>query len=100
MGKIETEKETVGRMIKLYCQSKHGSNIGLCSDCEELRLYAVDRLDKCRFQDKKGACRVCPVHCYSNGMKARIRAVMRFSGPRMMLYLPLEFVKHQLKSIF
>ena len=100
MGKIEAEKKTVARMIQIYCRSKHGSTQMLCDECETLRRYAVKRLDKCPFQDKKGACKTCSVHCYSSDMRARIRTVMRFSGPRMMLFLPFEFIKHQLKSRF
>lgn len=93
MSKIEKEKRIVELMISLYCRKKEG-NSELCSSCRDLIDYSVRRLDHCRFGEEKGSCRQCNVHCYSPHMRARIREVMRFSGPRMLLYEPIEAIKH------
>ncbi len=97
--KIRTEKETVALMIELYCHKNHGAKKGLCSDCTQLQNYAQERLNYCRFGEDKTTCQKCPVHCYRADMKERIRVVMRFSGPRMMLYHPVFAVKHLVKNI-
>ena len=94
MGKIEYEKQGVYRMIHLYCRKKHGSSSDLCPECNALKQYAYDRLTNCPFKEDKKACKVCVVHCYKKDMRAEIRKVMRFSGPRMILYYPLDFMKH------
>ena len=83
-SRIAHEKKTVELMIRLYCRKKEKNTI-LCADCEELLRYAHARLDHCPFGEKKSACKECTVHCYKPVMRERMRQVMRFSGPRMLL---------------
>ncbi len=97
MGKIESEKSTVTYMIGLYCRKKHKQN-SLCLKCEELKAYALQRLGTCSYGEQKPACKVCKTHCYKATMRERIRQVMRFSGPRMIYYYPLDYVRHWLKK--
>ena len=97
-SRIEKEKRTVGLMIRIYCRHSEG-NSRLCPACRELLEYAMARLDSCRFGEAKSSCRKCPVHCYRPGMRERIRAVMRYSGPRMLIYAPLEYVRHALEGL-
>jgi hypothetical protein len=95
--KIRKEKETVRRMIQLYCEKKHNSpHETLCSDCQALLEYSHQRLEQCRYQEDKPTCRACPVHCYRPTMRTEIRRVMRFSGPRLALRAPLDWIRHQL----
>lgn len=93
MNKIEDEKRMVEQMIRLYCRKKEG-NAELCPECEELLRYAHFRLDHCRFGNDKTSCKKCPIHCYKPQMRERIRAIMRWSGPRMLLYHPGAALKH------
>lgn len=93
MGKIEQEKRTVERMIKLYCQLKEGNGV-LCENCCELKDYALKRLDNCPFGENKTSCKRCKIHCYKPEMREKIREVMRFSGPRMLLHHPIDAIKH------
>ena len=92
--KREKEKEVVTLMIRLYCRKKHGTKTGLCTECADLAEYACDRSDHCPFMENKTYCSNCKVHCYKPDMREKIREVMRFSGPRMMLYHPVMAVKH------
>ena len=48
--------------------------------------------------ETKTFCSNCRVHCYRPDMRERIREVMRFSGPRMMLYHPVMAVRHLIES--
>ncbi len=97
--KIQKEKETVEKFIRLYCEKKHGS-LGktLCSDCQELLEYSLQRLSHCRYQEEKPTCRKCPIHCYRPEMREKIREVMRFSGPRYALNAPLDWIRHQIND--
>ena len=95
--KIAKEKETVEKMIRLYCEKKHNSPKGsLCSDCGDLLEYSLLRLDNCQYQEGKPTCRKCPVHCYRPTKREEIRRVMRFSGPRLALSAPMDWIRHQL----
>lgn len=100
MTRIQSEKNIVMIMIKLYCQKKHGHKQELCQDCRNLLEYAHERLDNCKFGKKKSSCRKCTVHCYKKDMRKSIREVMGFSGPRMIFYKPFEVVKHFIKQLF
>jgi hypothetical protein len=93
MGKIEYQILTINKMIALYCKLKHG-NYTLCSECESLFLYANQKLLKCPFGDKKPECRDCKIHCYNAEMRQKMKIVMKFSGPRMIIYHPTDFFKH------
>lgn len=85
----------MGLMIGLYCRRKEG-NRELCAECSRLLEYARARLERCPFGENKGCCRDCAVHCYSPEMRERIRAVMRFAGPRMILAHPIAALRHLL----
>lgn len=97
MSHIEQEKRTVELMIRLYCKKEEG-NQELCIQCQELLDYAMARLSKCPFGEKKSTCRLCTVHCYKPLMRAKMREVMRYSGPRMLLYSPAAAIKHLIKE--
>ena len=97
VGKIEYEKRIVDRMIRIYCRKKNHQSSGLCREFDALRSYAFDRLTNCPFKENKAACKDCQTHCYQKNKRNDIRDVMKFSGPRMILYYPFDFLKHFLK---
>ncbi|MCC8041950.1 MAG: nitrous oxide-stimulated promoter family protein [Oscillospiraceae bacterium] len=96
--KREREKELVSQMIALYCKKNHKTKNGLCPECAELDCYARERSDKCPFMETKTFCSNCRVHCYKAEMRERIRAVMRFSGPRMLLWHPTAAIRHLVET--
>jgi len=91
------ELKTIEAMLRMYCRG-HGHPKGepLCTVCAELCEYATRRLERCVFGDAKPTCSNCVVHCYTAGMRERIRAVMRWAGPRMLLRHPILGVAHML----
>ena len=97
-SKREREKRTVSLMIRIYCKKKHGPTKGLCPECEALDAYARMRSDKCPFMETKTFCSNCKVHCYKADMREKIRAVMRFSGPRMIFSHPIMAIRHVIES--
>lgn len=93
MGSIKSEKCVVSHMIGLYC--KHKLKCGeMPQEYKELEAYAHKRLDGCKFGDSKPACKRCPIHCYRPDMRQKIRDVMRWAGPRMLIYDPIAAIKH------
>ena len=98
MTRIEEEKRTVEKMIRLYCRKREG-NKELCTSCMQLLEYAHKRLLRCKFGNGKSTCQKCPVHCYKPLMREKMREVMRWAGPRMILYHPVDAVKHIIRNI-
>ena len=96
--KREREKQTVSQMIALYCKKQHHTKQGLCPECAALERYARQRSDRCPFMETKTFCSNCRVHCYKPEMRQKIREVMRFSGPRMLLYHPVMAIRHVIES--
>ena len=97
--RIEEDKKAVGLMIQMYCRHKE-HNKELCKECTELLHYAYARLDRCKFGNRKPTCKKCPIHCYGKDMRARIRMIMRWAGPRMVLYHPTIAIRHLYSEIF
>lgn len=96
--KREQEKAIVSEMIALYCRKKHKTKGGLCPECQALTDYAKLRSDCCPFMETKTFCANCRVHCYKPEMKEKIRRIMRFSGPRMLLVHPILVVRHMTEA--
>lgn len=95
MGRIEREKQVVEVMIRLYCRRCLGVD-GLPEEYADLLTYARARLDHCKFGEGKPTCRRCPIHCYAPSRRELMRQVMRWSGPRMILYHPIMALRHLL----
>ncbi len=87
-------------MIEIYCRENHSRAGELCPDCQQLAGYALQRIEKCPFQENKPTCAKCPIHCYKPDMRERVRQVMRFSGPRMLLAHPILAILHLLDGKF
>jgi hypothetical protein len=96
--RLRREQRTVDAMIALYCRDNHDASGGLCDDCAALAEYARLRLEKCPFGEEKPTCAKCPIHCYKPALKKQIQAVMRYSGPRMLLRHPILAVRHMIDS--
>ncbi|HNY64700.1 MAG TPA: nitrous oxide-stimulated promoter family protein [Deltaproteobacteria bacterium] len=95
---MRREARTLDAMMRLYCRKVHGSGKGLCPECGELKAYAHERLNRCRFGEDKPVCSACTVHCYKPAMRERIRQVMRYSGPRLLVRHPVLALLHLLDA--
>ena len=88
---------TIHAMMRLYCRGlRHERHDDLCPDCDQLFAYARRRLERCVFGDAKPNCANCTVHCYSANERERIRTVMRWAGPRMLLHHPVLAITHMI----
>ena len=92
----EREIITVKTMIRMYCRTHHHPEEELCEECAAVFSYASMKYHRCLFGEVKPVCTVCPVHCYTREMREKIRRIMRYSGPRMILYHPVMAVDHLL----
>jgi hypothetical protein len=93
-SKKAREEKTIEAMISIYCHGNHGSRTPPCHDCENLRIYAKQRVATCPLGEKKTTCAKCPIHCYKPKMREKIREVMRYAGPRMLYKHPLLALFH------
>jgi hypothetical protein len=95
MRNIEREISTVNTMIEIYCRDNHRNQAEHpCPECRELMAYAERHTRACPRGESKGDCGSCTIHCYKPEMRERIRAAMRYSGPRMTLSHPVLTAYH------
>lgn len=88
------EQRTLETMIGMYCRRFHGDGPAPCPACAALSDYARRRLKRCVFGDAKPTCANCVVHCYRADMRERMREMMRWAGPRMLLRHPVLGIRH------
>lgn len=93
--KCQNEQRLLDKMILIYCKGIHKSP-QLCGQCRELADYARQRSAKCPYMETKTFCSACKTHCYKPEKRKKIRLVMRYSGPRMLLHHPIILIKHAL----
>jgi hypothetical protein len=87
------ELETIEAMTRIYCADHHGAPHP-CADCQALMTYASKRLAVCTYGEDKPVCAKCQIHCYGKAMREKVREVMRYSGPRMILRHPWLALMH------
>lgn len=84
------ELKVVILMIDLYYKKQKNNDISR----EELIEYVTIRQNKCPFKETKTFCSNCIVHCYKEEYKIKIKEVMRYSGPKMIIYHPILAIQH------
>jgi len=99
MNRHKGDSKTLHAMLDIYCRGKHESRGTLCSECHELFDYAMARLVKCPFGEKKPKCAACPIHCYKPAQREAIQKVMRYAGPRMLVRHPVLALNHTLDGV-
>lgn len=97
LNRIEREKQTVCKMIKFYCRHRLKQDT-MPEEYQHLARYACFRLDHCKYGEQKTACKACPTHCYAPKERAQIREVMRWVGPRMILFSPKGAIRYLLNK--
>ncbi|SJZ48087.1 Nitrous oxide-stimulated promoter [Pilibacter termitis] len=91
---IQEEIELIGYMIDLYYK-KNKADIPK----ERMAKYAKNRLEFCQFGERKTTCKKCPVHCYQEVYRNQMKKIMRYSGPRMLIYHPILTFRHELRGV-
>ena len=94
--RLARERKTMKALIQCYCEDHHGTQNGLCPECQDLLDYATLRLERCRFGVEKPTCANCPVHCYIPKRREQVRVVMRYAGPKMLWRNPILAIRHVL----
>lgn len=93
-ARLARELKTIRAMLRIACRDHHGTDEGLCAQCEALADYAAKRLALCPYGADKPTCVNCRIHCYGRRQREQVRETMRYAGPRMMLRHPVLAIMH------
>ena len=90
------EYKTIQAMVNIYCRAhhQHAKNTIPCSECTQFLIYANEKLDRCPYGQNKPNCNKCPIHCYKKDRRQQAKKIMRYAGPRMLLWHPILLIKH------
>ncbi|MFT5699262.1 MAG: hypothetical protein ACI8ZB_002119 [Desulforhopalus sp.] len=93
--RIIRETKTIQAMVSLYCRNHHHPrDLKLCTECKTVQDYSIRRLHHCPFLENKPTCANCLVHCYKKDMRDKVREIMRYSGPRLLVLHPFLAISH------
>lgn len=68
-------------------------------EIEAIRKYSMERIQKCPKMATKTYCSNCEIHCYRAEFREKVRKIMRYAGPRLLLKKPSFVIDHALKRI-
>ncbi|MCH3995983.1 MAG: nitrous oxide-stimulated promoter family protein [Prevotella sp.] len=91
----QRDKQIVKLMIELYCKHKLETD-QVPKKYLQLINYASFKIDHCSWGNNKPACKDCPHHCYAPEKRNEIREIMRWTGPRMIIWCPRAAIGHLL----
>lgn len=98
------EASVIRAMIGIYCKKNHkkadkNTKSKLCDECQNLLNYCDRKIEKCPLGENKTTCETCKIHCYAKNYRDEVKKVMRFAGPRMILYHPFMALRHLVSKI-
>lgn len=92
MSNSEQDLRTLEAMGRMYCKKYHPEaakdHAGLCPQCRETIDVTARRAQACPF-NHEGNCQDCSIKCQRGDAQDRIKAVMAYSAPRMLLAHPV-----------
>ena len=99
--RISSDISVLALFTRTYCRAKHAGRprervraaaalasyvnpleADLCAECSRTLLHGAAKRLLCPY-DPKPQCKHCPTQCYAPGHREKVRAIMRFSGMRL-----------------
>ena len=103
VDKIDKDRRVLEAMGSIYCQGNHSDaqkdEGGMCPEVPHDHRADAFRAASCPY-GHEGNCQDCK-HTVSAAMLTRIRAIMRYAAPRMMVRHPimvLEYLRKKLRA--
>jgi len=104
---MKKDIQLIGKFVEVYCSGHHTmfecspfvlpTGMGtrkLCAECSQLMDYAIEKRMKCPLEAEKPSCKHCRIHCYNRAQREKIRAIMSWSGRRLMMKGRLDYAWH------
>lgn len=93
--KRKLELKTMYQIIGIYCHNKHHTPKGqLYEDMHQCDAPHIPKPARKPHMESKTFCSVCKTHCYAPNYREKIREIMRYGGPRMLLVSPIQVIRH------
>ncbi len=101
-GTVARDRKTLEAMGSIYCLAHHAGAgkdaSGLCDECRSVIDGTLARTESCPSGHALN-CQDCPVKCNRGVQGERIRAIMAYAAPRMMLRHPILSLSYLKKKL-
>lgn len=102
MKRIDRDRRTLEAIGQIYCSGNHASAAkdsgGMCSSCRDAIEGTLARTASCP-NGHDSNCQDCPIKCQRGDARARIRTIMAYAAPRMMLKHPIMTCEYLYKKL-
>ena len=102
MSDQEKDMRTLEAMGRMYCKKFHQDaakdEAGLCTECRQTVNATAQRTQACPF-NHEGNCQDCPIKCQRGDAQDRIKAIMKYSAPRMLFAHPAMTLRYLQRKI-
>ncbi|MGN1361014.1 MAG: nitrous oxide-stimulated promoter family protein [Eggerthellaceae bacterium] len=100
--RIQRDLRTLQAIGSIYCGAHHAGrpkdSTGMCPECSETILLTHDRAANCPY-DHQGNCQDCTLKCNRGDQQQRIKAIMAYAAPRMLVRHPLMTLEYLAKKL-
>lgn len=87
---VDKDRKTLEAIGFIYCDAHHDGpkdDASLCPSCREAVETTLERTQRCP-NNHDGNCQDCDIKCQRGAAQERIKEIMRYSAPRMLLRHP------------
>ena len=102
LDQLEKDRATVEAIGRIYCKRYHREASkdvsGLCESCRRAVDLTVDRAQACPNNHEEN-CEDCAIKCQRGDDQKRIKEIMRYSAPRMLVRHPLMTIEYLRKKL-
>lgn len=99
--RIQRDLRTLQAIGSIYCRAHHAdrpkNSAGMCAECSATISFTHDRAANCP-NNHQGNCQDCAIKCNRGNQQQRIRAIMAYAAPRMMVRHPLMTLEYLAKK--
>ena len=98
----EKDLRTLRAIGCMYCKAHHASSVkgphGLCEECTATVAFTHERTKNCPYGHAHN-CQDCTTKCNRGQQQQRVKAMMRYAAPRMLLRHPLMTMDYLSKKL-
>ncbi len=102
MTNAEKDRQTLEAIGFIYCRAHHLDEPkdaqGLCPSCREAIEGTLLKTLQCPY-NHAGNCQDCTIHCQRGESQARIKTIMAYAAPRMLLRHPVMTARYLGKKL-
>ncbi|MDO4501664.1 MAG: nitrous oxide-stimulated promoter family protein [Coriobacteriia bacterium] len=95
--RIARDLRTLQAIGSIYCRAHHADQpkdqAGMCPECAATIAFTHDRAASCP-NGHQGNCQDCSIKCNRGDQQQRIKAIMAYAAPRMLVRHPLMTLEY------